>query len=73
MTRCRICGDPVDPFHHQTWQLTLAYTRVAGVRVSGKHGGRDFRGPYHDQQEWAHDHCLDKARAGLLGQETIAL
>lgn len=72
MTRCAICCLPVDPTHHTTWQQTIAWKKVAGVRMSGKHGGVDVRG-YRDQQVWAHGHCLDRQKAGLLGQEGLRL
>jgi hypothetical protein len=50
---CAICGEPVNPDGDATWQRCQSWTRVAGLRASGAHGGRDYKGT-RALQEWAH-------------------
>jgi len=68
--RCEICGEPINPNDPNVWQAVHAWKRVAGERVSGKHGGSDFRNA-RPIQEWAHAGCLYLEKQGLLGQQAI--
>jgi hypothetical protein len=68
--RCELCGEPVDPDNPGTWQAATVWRRSAGIRPSGKQGGSDSALPKW-QQQWAHPWCVDKAQAGVLGQESL--
>jgi hypothetical protein len=68
--RCPFCGEDVNPANTRNWQRIVGWQRIAGVRASGKHGGSDIV-LREVRQEWAHPGCITKARAGLLGQESL--
>lgn len=68
MTTCALCGRLVDPIAPSTWQRMTGWERIAGIRASGKHGGSDIR-LRERQQEWAHDHCIAKAKSGVSVQQ----
>ena len=66
---CKFCNEPVQ-VTPQTWQLTQGYSRTAGVRRSGKHGGSDVR-LRTLLPGWVHDRCLTDAMHGVLGQPSL--
>jgi hypothetical protein len=67
---CHFCEQPVDPGNHGTWQRMSGWQRIAGVRISGKHGGSDIR-MRQPEQEWAHGACLDRAKSGRHNQGSL--
>jgi len=66
--RCALCGEPVDPLSQWTWQRVTGWQRMAGVRASGKYGGSDIR-LREPLQEWAHPHCVARAKSGVSPQQ----
>lgn len=73
MTVCAICGEEINPNSRGVWQKCVGWTRVAGTRQSGKHGGSDVRSR-ELLQEWAHDHCLTRLKQGVAaGQADLGV
>lgn len=70
MTRqCAYCGEPVDPSSRFTWRRVVGWERKA-VAMSRKSGSDiALREP---RDEYAHDHCIGRAKANLApGQEAL--
>lgn len=66
---CFFCGGPVNPHDLQTWKMVTGW--VGGPKKDGMTLRRDT-------SNYAHDHCLQKERAGqpkdqpdLFGEDTV--
>lgn len=68
-TICHFCGDPVDPISRLTWRRIDGWERKA-AGLSRKSGSDiALRKPL---DEYAHDHCVRRAQAGVSPlQETL--
>ena len=62
---CPFCGLAVDPVHPRTWTKTEAWSRSAGIRSSGAHGGSDVA-LRKRVDEFAHDPCIRLAQRGIV-------
>lgn len=61
---CELCGEPVTTTRN-------AYRRVSGWEKPRKRGGTNAIVLRKPTDEWAHDRCIDLAKQGRLGQESI--
>jgi hypothetical protein len=60
---CAFCHEPIDPDSRLTWKRTIGWARP------GKAGGSDVVLRRQFGAEFAHDHCIEKEKAGLaVGQ-----
>ena len=61
---CTYCGVTLDPTSRSVYRRVVGWERIAGRRVSGKHGGSDIslREP---RDQWACTHCIDRLRSGV--------
>lgn len=62
---CSYCGEMVDAFDRTT------FVRIIGWEKKGKSGGSDIV-LRQRMDEWAHPHCVDKAKKKIpIGQGTL--
>jgi len=69
---CFFCHEPIDPDDSLTWQATSCFSRSGRNRSGGSKGGAD-RVVYRYIEEFAHDWCVSKMKAGHLGQESMVV
>jgi hypothetical protein len=67
---CHFCGDPVNPDSRETWQATSCFSRSGRTRAGGSRGGTD-RVEYRRLEIFACAFCIDRLKAGRLGQESL--
>jgi len=72
MTVCALCGEPIDPTDDRVWQATSCFTATRRTRSSGRQVGKSDRVVYRYLDKWAHDLCVQRLKAGRLGQAMLA-
>lgn len=72
LARCGICGNEITPAQrHAQYQRIRGWERIAGIRVSGKHGGSDIA-LRERLDEFAHGPCVAALKMGVSpAQETL--
>lgn len=67
---CFYCSEPVDPFSMFTWRRVTGWERKA--RAATRKSGSDItlREP---RDEYAHDHCIGRAKAKLASGQGALL
>jgi len=66
MATCRFCTRQVEPTDRNIYQ------RVVGWERRRTSGGTNAIALREVKQEWAHAHCVDRAKEGHTGQMGIA-
>ena len=61
-TVCHFCGEPIDPTNRYTWRAVTGWERKALDRSRRSGSDIALREP---RDEWAHDMCVSRARAGV--------
>ena len=67
---CILCGDEVDPENRETDTLALCFSRYNPYR---RQKDNQMRCRTLVSRMWAHSHCVDLTRKGLLGQQALSL